>query len=96
MTHPKFKLAPRRYGPFRVNDRIGPLAYRLEIPRNWKFHPVFHASVLTKYQETEAHGENFQRPAPEILNKEEHYEVEAVLDSRRQERGIKYLIKWVG
>lgn len=83
-THPKFKLAPRRYGPFQVTERIGPLAYRLKIPETWKIHPVFHATVLTKYQETEAHGRNFPRPAPEIQNEEEHYEVEVVLDSRRQ------------
>ena len=57
---------------------------------------MFHASVLTKYRETKAHGENFQRPAPEILNEEEHYEVEAILDSRCQGRGTKYLVKWVG
>ena len=57
---------------------------------------MFHASVLTKYQETEAHGKNFPRPASKILNKKEHYEVDAILDSRCQGRGTKYLVKWVG
>ena len=31
-THPKFKLAPRRYGPFKILAQVGSLAYKLEIP----------------------------------------------------------------
>ena len=95
-THPKAKLAPRRYGPFKVKGKVGTLAYRLEIPQQWKIHPVFHASMLTEYHETTAHGKNFPKPPPEILNEEEHFEVEAVLDSKRHGRGTKYLVKWVG
>ena len=95
-THPKLKLGPRHYGPFQVKERISPLAYWLEIPETWKIHPVFHTSILIQYHETEAYRRNYPRPAPEILNKEEHHKVEAVLDSRRQGRGTKYLIKWVG
>ena len=82
MTHLKFKLAPRHYSPFQVKERIGPLTYHLEILKTWKIHPVFHASVLTQYYKTEAHGKNYPKPAPEILNEEEHYKV-------------KYLVKWV-
>ncbi|ETW78644.1 hypothetical protein HETIRDRAFT_247626, partial [Heterobasidion irregulare TC 32-1] len=95
-THPKFKLAPRRYGPFKILGKVGTLAYKLQIPPQWKIHPVFHAAVLTKYRETEAHGENFARPIPEVLNDEEHYEVEMIMDSKRQGRGTKYLVKWMG
>ena len=52
--------------------------------------------MLTEYHKTTAHGKNFPKPPPEILNEEEHFEVEAVLDSKRHGRGIKYLVKWVG
>ena len=44
----------------------------------------------------EEHGPNFPKPPLEVLNDEEHYGVEAVLDSRKQGRGTKYLIKWKG
>ena len=72
------------------------LAYRVKIPDQWKIHLVFHATLLTEYKEMELHGPNFLKPPPEVVNNEEHYDVEAILDSKRQGRGTKYLIKWEG
>jgi len=50
------------------------------------------------YQETDLHGSNYSRPAPDLIDNEEEYEVEKVLDSRHFGRGRKkqYLIKWKG
>jgi hypothetical protein len=38
------KLASIWAGPFRVLDCIGPVAFRLELPEDWKIHNVFHSS----------------------------------------------------
>ena len=84
-THLKFKLAPRQYGPFKILEKVGSLAYKLKTPKYWKIHLVFHATMLTKYKEMEAHGVNFIKPPLEVLNDEEHYKVEAILDSKHQE-----------
>lgn len=43
------KLEPRYYGPFKILERIGPIAYRLAMPLKVKVHDVFHMSLLKKY-----------------------------------------------
>jgi hypothetical protein len=49
LSHPSAKLAPKRYGPFKVLKEISPVVYRLELPPHWTLHNVFHASLLTPY-----------------------------------------------
>ncbi|KAL1208840.1 hypothetical protein V5N11_010518 [Cardamine amara subsp. amara] len=43
------RLSPRYMGPFRIVKRVGPVAYRLELPEIMQaFHKVFHVSMLKK------------------------------------------------
>jgi hypothetical protein len=90
------KMAPKREGPFEVEEVLGPVTYRLKIPTTWRIHNVFHAILLKPYRETEVYGENFPSPPPEIVDGEEVYEVESILKHRRRGRGYQYLVKWVG
>jgi hypothetical protein len=57
-THPKAKLAPQWYGPFKVIWAT-PTNYKLELPLQMWIHPVFHNILLKPYIETPAHGPNF-------------------------------------
>ena len=43
------KLAPRYCGPFKILERIGSVAYRLELHPTVKGHEVFHVSFLKRY-----------------------------------------------
>jgi hypothetical protein len=72
--------------------------YRLELPMQWSIHPVFHIDLLMPYKETIMHGPNFTRPTPELIDGEEEYSVEKILDSRHfgRRRQLQYLVKWEG
>ncbi len=74
------------------------MTYQLQLPDQWQIHPVFHVDLLTPYKETATYGSNYTRPPPDLINGEEEYEVERVIDSRQFGRGrqVQYLVKWKG
>ncbi len=46
----KGKLTPHYIGPFEIINRVGAIAYWLELPSNFSHvHPIFHISILRKY-----------------------------------------------
>jgi hypothetical protein len=75
------KLAPRQHGPFTVAQVMSPMSYRLDLPLQWRIHLVFHIDLLSPYRKTEVHRINYQHPPPELIDNEEEYEVETILDS---------------
>ena len=44
-----WKLLPQWYGPFTIKQRIGQVAYKLELPSHMKIHDVFHIDLLMPY-----------------------------------------------
>ena len=50
------KLNLQYIRPFRILEKIGPIAYRLELPRDLEWiHDVFHVSMLKKYISDPSH-----------------------------------------
>ena len=95
---PKRKLLPKQIGPFKIIQQIGNLAYKLELPHNYKrIHPVFHVSQLQKYQHDPKQLQ--EPPGPiEITPEDDHiYEVEKIIDKRVTKSGREeWLVKWKG
>ena len=49
------KMAPKREGPFKIEEVLGPVTYQLKLPESWKIHKVFHATLLRPYKENEVY-----------------------------------------
>jgi len=97
-NQPAVKLAPKQHGPFPIIQVMSPVNYRLKLPTQWSIHDMFHIDLLTPYHETAIHGPNYSRPPPDLIDDQEEYEVEKILDSRRHGRrhALQYLVKWKG
>ncbi|GKB85714.1 putative reverse transcriptase domain-containing protein, partial [Tanacetum coccineum] len=90
----KGKLAPRYVGPFKILERIGPVAYRLSLPEELSgVHDTFHVSNLKKCLA----DVNLRVPLNEIkINKTLHFVEEPVeLMIVRLKRFLKLVIPLV-
>ena len=63
-----------------------------------KIHNVFHVDLLIPYKETEAYGDTYPQPPPELIDGQEEYEVEDIITDRfnKRKRKRQYLVKWIG
>jgi hypothetical protein len=97
------KLSQQRVGPFSIVRTVGRLAYELDIPKNWKIHPIISVAHLEL-----AKDDSYARKVPVlpdlIQDKDgdthEEWEVEEILRSRWRDRRNKkhkqYYVKWKG
>ena len=90
------KFAPKQEGPFAITKVLSPIVYQLRLPKTWKIHPVFHASLLSPYRENEVHSKNFPVPPPDLINREEEYEIEKIIRHRGAPLSRSFLIQWKG
>jgi hypothetical protein len=87
------KLMPQWLGPFKVTERIGLLAYRLQLPPTLPVHDVFHTSLLRPFH---SDGRYQPPPLPVAVAGELEYLVEEVIAHRGEGRLRRYLVKWTG
>jgi transposase InsO family protein len=92
-THlPPSKLSPLYTGPFRVLERIGATAYRLELPPASRVHDVFHSSLLRLYKSARP----YTPPAPFDLHGRPAWLPERILNFRIRQGRPQFLVAWEG
>lgn len=95
---PKKKLDWKYLGPGTIIAQIGPTAFKVDVPGLGNVHPVWHASLLEPYNPSSS----IPHPNAQIQDTlreqgDDVYEVDEVLDQRRDEDGQwQYLVKWTG
>jgi RNase H-like domain found in reverse transcriptase/Reverse transcriptase (RNA-dependent DNA polymerase)/Integrase zinc binding domain/Chromo (CHRromatin Organisation MOdifier) domain len=88
---PSRKLDFKKIGPFKIKKKISTSNYELDLPDSMRVRTkVFHISLL--------------EPAPrkarletqlEVVDDEEEFDVEDILDSRISNNKLQYLVKWL-
>jgi len=86
----------KRLGRFKVTKVISPYAYRLELPPSMRIHPVFHVSLLDHVASDPHPGQVITPAPPVVVDGEEEWEVEEILDSKLYYRKLHYYVKWTG
>jgi hypothetical protein len=97
-NRPLSKLSHRRLGPFVVEACVSHGAYCLKLPYHFcRLHPVFPVVKLSPALPDPIPGRRPTPPPPTTLvDGEEEYEVEAILDSRMCYNRLEYLLKFKG
>ena len=92
------KLAHRFLGPYIVERHVGVNAYCLHLPKSMsRLHPVFPVVKLLTVPPDPIPGRQSCLPPDLILvDGEEEYEVEAVINSHMFRGQLQYLIQWKG
>jgi len=89
------KLTERFIGPYRIKKIVSSNAVELELPSTIKIHSVVNVSRIQKYV-GQVEGQEKEWPAPVIIEGEEKWEVERILNKRWIRGKDKYLVQWKG
>jgi hypothetical protein len=92
------KLMPKFVGPYTIAEQCSPVSFRLELPQTMRIHDVFHVDRFRHYHESPSSfgSRTPPRPGPTLIDGEEEYEVEAILDYQYYRRQHQFRVRWKG
>jgi len=89
------KLTERFVGPYKIKKIVSTNAVELQLSSTVKIHPVVNVSRICRYV-GQVEGQRKEQPAPVIIEGEEEWEVERILNKQRVRGKEKYLVHWKG
>ena len=98
------KLEAKFLGPFRVLHPVSKQAYKLELPKKWRIHNVFHISLLEQDTTKKRQVNDMQLDFEFEASDDKKYEIDGIWDSTvdakesatKQLPGFYYLVLWKG
>ena len=88
------KLAPKYYGPYAIIDKIGSVAYKIQLLVGSLIHDVFHLSQLKKFVGEASTSTHCPRNDEETRIKEPEAIIERMTVKRGNKVVTKVLVKW--
>lgn len=94
------KFMPRFDGPYKiVGANPARSSYTLDLPNAPNTFPVFHSSLLRRFVPNDADlfpSRELERPEPVLVDEEEEWFVERIIDERKGRSGMEYLVRYAG
>jgi len=89
------KLTERFVGLYKIKKVVSSNTVELELPITIKIHLVVNVSRIRRYVD-QVEGQRKKQPAPVIIEGEEEWKVEKILNKRQVREKDKYLVCWKG
>ena len=89
------KLVEWFIGPYKIKAIISSNVVELELPITVKIHPVVNVSRIKRYVD-QVDGQRKEMPQPVVIEGEEEWEVEKILNKRKIKGKDKFLVWWKG
>ena len=93
------KLAPKWIGPFTVIGSRHKDSFELDLEGKYRIHPVFHVNLLKPWipnDQTQFPNRVQDPPSPVIVDDQEEFEVDSIINKRTRFGKTQYLVTWKG
>jgi len=89
------KLVKQFVGPYKIKAIISSNVVELELPATVRIHPVVNVSQIKRYID-QVNSQRKETPQPVVVEGEEEWEVEKILNKKKVRGKDKFLVRWKG